>query len=233
MDWDPFWRGPRRSRRVPLTSAEQRRRQLEEEGRRQAEEAQRRQAANQQQAAGPPGGDERRRDSQSAPGEEGAASPVSQAIIAEFEKELAAARRERDEWKDKYLRTLAETQNLRQRLQRNAEERAFEENRQVLRRFLDVADNLERALEAADGSEAATPLAEGVRLTYRQLEQVLADAGVQSLASVGQAFDPNYHEAVATLADSNAAPGTVVEEVQRGYTFQNKLLRPAKVIVAG
>lgn len=233
MDWDPFWRGPRRPRRVPLTPAEQRRRQLEEAAQRRAEEAQRRQAAEQQQQGGPSGGGEPPTEDTAEPASTDTAGAVSQAIIAEFEKELAAARRERDEWEDKYLRTLAETQNLRQRLQRNAEERAFEENRRVLRRFLDVADNLERALDAAEGPNATNPLAEGIRLTYRELERALGDAGVKPLTPLGQPFDPNYHEAVATVQAPNAPAGTVVEEVQKGYSFQEKLLRPAKVIVAG
>ncbi|MCZ7571061.1 MAG: nucleotide exchange factor GrpE [Ardenticatenaceae bacterium] len=233
MDWDPFWRGPRRQRRRPLTPAEQRRRQREEAAQRRAEEAQRRQAADQQPHAGPPGQSEPLEEGKAGPAPAQGASPVSQAIIAEFEKELAAARRERDEWEEKHLRTLAETQNLRQRLQRNAEERALEENRRVLRRFLDVADNLERALDAANGVEAGSPLAEGVRLTYRELERALTDAGVRPLAPLGQPFDPNYHEAVATIQAPHAAAGTVVEEVQKGYTFQDKLLRPAKVVVAG
>ncbi|HEX8681205.1 MAG TPA: nucleotide exchange factor GrpE [Ardenticatenaceae bacterium] len=180
-------------------------------------------------------------------------------IIARFEEELVQARRERDEWADRYdqmqklldeerlelaaqrelvdreledrreqLRAEAEAQ--RERIQRNAEQRAFDENRQTMLRMVEVADNLERALSSAGEENHA--LTEGVRLTYRNFVRALEQSGVEPVESVGQPFNPTLHEAVATRP-GDAEPGTILEEVGRGYRYRNTLLRPARVIVAG
>jgi molecular chaperone GrpE len=245
MYWDPF--DPRRRRRPRPTNPfeEARRRAQEEEARRQAqaealrrrlaeeEAARRRQQEEQAEArrigAEPPAPPSVPQEPPAPPAAE-AANAVAQAIAAEFEKELAAARRERDEWADKYQALQAETQTMRQRLQRNAEERAFETHRAALRRFLDVADNLERALASA--IEDDSTLAEGVQLTYRELQRALADAGVIAIEAAGQPFDPALHEAIAAIAAPGTPADTVLEVVQRGYLFQDKLLRPAKVVIA-
>lgn len=180
-------------------------------------------------------------------------------ILARFEEELVQARRERDEWADRYdqiqklldserdelaaqrgllaretedrreqLRIEAEVQ--RERLLRNAEQRAFEENRQTMLRMVEVADNLERAL--ASVGEDSNALAEGVRLTHRNFLRALEQSGVETIESVGQPFDPALHEAVATRPNESE-PDTILNEVARGYRYRGSLLRPAKVIVAG
>lgn len=144
--------------------------------------------------------------------------------------ELEQARCEAAENRDLYLRALAEQENARRRLQRLYDERLAEAKRALLREFIAVADNLERALahqEAQDG------LVEGIRLTYRQLQELLRRQGVEPIEALGQPFDPAEHEAVA-LVEGPEPPGTVVGEELRGYRHGEHLLRAARVrVVAG
>jgi molecular chaperone GrpE len=149
----------------------------------------------------------------------------------ELEEELEAAQQEADDYKDKYLRAQAEMANFKKRLERRYEEQVEEEKKHLLLKFLSVADNLELALDHADLNEDG--LRDGIQLTYQELQHLLAQEGVEPIAPEGQPFDPSYHEAVAMIPTSEAEADTVVAEVQKGYLYQDQLLRPAKVHVAG
>lgn len=151
-------------------------------------------------------------------------------VVEAFERELAAAKRDRDTWEEKYHQAHADMQNMRRRLMRNAEREAFAEQRRTLKRMLEVADNLERAITAADNSE--TELAEGVRLTYQELLRALRDLGVEQIDSLGASFNPTYHDAVNVVNRPDVPEETVVREEQKGYTYRDEVLRPAKVWVA-
>jgi molecular chaperone GrpE len=145
-------------------------------------------------------------------------------------RELEQARQEAAESRELYLRALADKENSRKRLERLYEERLAEARRALLRRILTVADDLERALAHQDAGEA---LVEGVRLTYRQLQNLLQSEGVERVEVLGQPFNPAEHEAVA-LVEGPEPPGTVVGEELRGYRLGEHLLRPAHVrVVAG
>lgn len=149
--------------------------------------------------------------------------------IAHLEQELAEAKRRADEYYDKYLRALAELDNTRKRLQRTYQERLLQARRDLLRRFLVVADNLERALEAA---KSGGDILEGVELTYRELQRFLSEQGVEPIEAIGKPFDPMLHEAVGVVSSDGVEEDTVVNELQRGYTHEGELLRPALVEVA-
>jgi molecular chaperone GrpE len=157
------------------------------------------------------------------------AAGIDAAVLEEFERELADARRQADENHDKYLRTLAELENVRKRLEKTYNNRVVEAQRNLLRGFLEVADNLERALEAA---QEGGDIASGVELTYRQLQRLLAQYGVEPIEAVGRPFDPTQHEAVGTVPANGVADETVVAEERRGYVHDDQLLRPARVYVA-
>ncbi len=133
------------------------------------------------------------------------------------------------DWKSKALELQAEMDNFRKRQQRRAEEAIAQEKERLLTRFLSVADNLGRALAHAD--EPTAGLYQGVELTHRELMRILEVEGVSRLESVGQPFDPTLHEALATMP-AEAEPETILEEVEAGYRLGDKLLRPAKVVVA-
>jgi molecular chaperone GrpE len=135
-------------------------------------------------------------------------------------------------WRDRALRLQAEIENFRKRQQRLAEERILADRERVLRSFLRVADDLERALNA-DGVDGDS-LRQGVDLTHQALMRILDQEGAEPIEALGQPFDPAWHEAVGTVPNGHARvkPDTVVEVVEAGYRMGDRLLRPARVIVA-
>ena len=137
-----------------------------------------------------------------------------------------------EEWRDRALRLQAEIENFRKRQQRLAEERILADRERLLREFLGVADNLERALEA-DGTDGER-LRQGVDLTHQTLLRVLEREGAEPIEAAGTRFDPVWHEAVGAVPHElvGVAPDTVAEVVEAGYRLGNRLLRPARVIVA-
>jgi molecular chaperone GrpE len=148
---------------------------------------------------------------------------------AELELALEGKKAEADEWKDKYLRSVADFENLRKRALKEREESRKYGGESLLRDLLQVLDNMERAVEAAGGVEQ---IKEGVKLTHDQFKQIMRQHGVEIVEAAGSPFDPVHHEAVAHVSSDEHAPGTVVEEHRRGYRFHERLLRPAMVSVA-
>jgi molecular chaperone GrpE len=137
-----------------------------------------------------------------------------------------------DEWRDRALRLQAEMDNFRKRQQRLADERVSSDHERLLRAFLGVADDLERAL-LADGTDVEG-LRQGVELTYQSLLRVLNQEGAEPIEAMHQTFDPQVHEAVGTVPHNevDVEPDTVVDVVQMGYRLGDRLLRPARVLVA-
>jgi len=124
-----------------------------------------------------------------------------------------------------------ETDETRQRLNRAADERAQREKADFIAGLLPVLDNLQRATEAADSGNSLDLIVEGVRRTAASFESALAFAGVEPIESVGQPFDPELHEAVATVESEPELEGKVVAEYARGFKMGQLLLRPARVKV--
>jgi molecular chaperone GrpE len=149
----------------------------------------------------------------------------------ELEGELEAAQQEANDYKDRYLRAQAEMVNFKRRLERRYEEQIEGEKKRLLLKFLSVADDLERALNHAGLNDDG--LRDGIQLTYQELQYLLAQEGVEQIASKGQPFDPSYHEAVAIIPTLEAEVDTVVAQLQKGYLYRDQLLRPARVHVAG
>ncbi len=144
---------------------------------------------------------------------------------------LEALRREADEHRDRYLRAVAELDNLRKRSARDVElARKFGADR-LAQAILPVRDSLEAGLAAAEQAGQGA-LLEGVRATVRLLDEAFGAAGIREVDPKGQPFDPNKHEALSLLPVANVAPNTVLEVVQKGYELNDRLLRAAKVIVA-
>jgi molecular chaperone GrpE len=150
----------------------------------------------------------------------------------ERESQAVAEEESLDLWRDRALRLQAEIENFRKRQQRLAEERILADRERLLRAFLRVADDLERALHA-DGADA-DDLRQGVDLTYRSLTRLLDQEGAEPIEAAGRPFDPAWHEAVGTVphVHAGAEPDTVVKVVEAGYRLGDRLLRPARVIVA-
>ncbi|HEY4241758.1 MAG TPA: nucleotide exchange factor GrpE [Kofleriaceae bacterium] len=149
------------------------------------------------------------------------------------EGKLAAAEKEKkDNW-DRYLRSAADLENLRKRQKREVDEAKLEAKQRVLKEMLPVVDNLERAIEHAGGGPNSEkhPIVEGVQLVLRQFQTAFERLDVVPVPAENQPFDPNLHEAI-SQQESDAAPGTVVQVLQRGYKSGDRLLRPALVVVA-
>ncbi|MBI3595816.1 MAG: nucleotide exchange factor GrpE [Nitrospirae bacterium] len=162
-----------------------------------------------------------------------AAEPTS--LEQEVDSLKAALEQKNNELKvaqEKQLRVFAEMENYKKRADRDQLEQLRYASEKLLKEFLPVLDNLERALSHVKDSSDRSPWIEGVELTYRQFLDVLKKFGVTPIASVGESFDPSRHQAV-TYLDTNEHPENhVAEELQKGYLYHERVLRPSMVAVA-
>lgn len=147
------------------------------------------------------------------------------AALEQKTNELGAAQ-------EKHLRVLAEMENFKKRAARDQIEQVLYANEKLLKELLPVLDNLERALGHVDDPSKKSPWVAGVDLTYRQFLEALKKFGVTQIPSVGEVFDPSRHQAV-TYLDTNEHPENhVAEELQKGYVYHERILRPSMVAVA-
>lgn len=146
--------------------------------------------------------------------------------VAALTEELEAVRAERDEHLDSLKRLRAEFENTRKRQERERERILHTAAEKLVKELLPVVDNLDRALEV-EGD-----IREGVRSTRDQLVNVLNEEGLSPVASDGENFDPNVHEAVMGQPSEEHEDGTVIQTFERGYLLNGKPIRPAKVVVA-
>jgi molecular chaperone GrpE len=142
---------------------------------------------------------------------------------------LEEIRRERDAVQDRLLRTAAEFDNYRKRMDRERRDLAEYTAAEAIKDLLPIIDNLERALQAAALDD---PLRKGVELIHMQMLEILRRRGVTPIEALGADFDPNVHEAVTQEESAQHREGEVMEELQRGYKVGDRLLRPAMVKVA-
>jgi molecular chaperone GrpE len=151
--------------------------------------------------------------------------------------DVAALQEEVASLKDRLLRAVAETDNVRKRAERERDAAAKYGIAGFARDIVAVADNFARALkavpEAARQDEAVRTLIDGVEMIERELQQALERHGVKRIDPKHTPFDPNFHQAVAEIPAGDLAPGTVAEVIQAGYVIDDRLIRPAMVVVAG
>ena len=149
------------------------------------------------------------------------------------EAQIEALQEELTKTKDDALRTLADAQNIKRRAEGEIDKARKFALEKFASELLAVADNLERALEAADtDNETVKPLAEGVQLTQKTLIDTLARFNVTQLDPVGEPFDPQFHQAMSMVENPDVEPNTVTLVMQKGYTLNERLLRPAMVMVS-
>jgi molecular chaperone GrpE len=162
----------------------------------------------------------------------GESAPVDEEPVLEVDgfvvlaEELEATRLERDQYLDALRRLKAEFENSRKRQDRERARILSMASEGLVRELLPVLDNLDRALEAGGD------IREGVQATREQLAEVLAEEGLLPVASDGQPFDPNVHDAVMGQPSEEHEDGTIIQTFQRGYLLNGKPIRPAKVVVA-
>jgi molecular chaperone GrpE len=143
---------------------------------------------------------------------------------------LEELRREKDSLQDRLLRTAAEFDNYRKRVERERRDLADYMKADILAEILPIVDNFERALQAP--SSDIDSLRKGVELIHKQMHDFLRKRGVTPIEALGADFDPNFHQAVIHETSPSHREGEVIEELQRGYMLGDKLLRPAMVKVA-
>jgi molecular chaperone GrpE len=151
--------------------------------------------------------------------------------IRQLEESLSAKEDEAASNWDKYLRERADLENYRRRVQKEKEDLMKYGNECLLMEILPVLDNMERALDHAS-EESLSAVIEGINLTRTMLLSVLKKFGVEPIESKGVVFDSAYHQAMCQIESGETAPNTVIEEFQKGYMLNDRLLRPAMVSVA-
>ncbi len=167
---------------------------------------------------------------------EAASAPVSAAENEVLRDYVRAGKSGEVDWQTVALRLQADAQSYRQRQALRDAQRLAEERERLLLPFLEVVDNLERTLDAVAQAKTPqdAPLYQGLEITYRGMRNLLDREGVTAIEAVGAPFDPSIHEAVAVVpgAAEQAHESVVIEEVRRGYRQGERVLRPARVIVA-
>src|SRR5436305_9813379 len=153
----------------------------------------------------------------------------SREVEEDFEKLLADARQEKEEYLELARRTKADFENFRKRAAAQAQEAQARGKIEVAREVIDAVDNLERALEAA---EDGAGLREGVEMVLGGLREALSRNGVEAVDPRGEKFDPTKHEALSTRPVEGTESGVVVEVMQKGYRLGDQLVRPARVVVS-
>jgi molecular chaperone GrpE len=150
------------------------------------------------------------------------------------EQRVATLEAEKAEFKDRMLRIAAEFDNYKKRVRKDMAEHDIKARETVLREFLEIADNLERAIASwKEGGETdVKSVQDGVELVLRLFKSKLERYSVTAIEAKGQPFDPRLHDAISQSPSSEAMPGTVLHELQKGYRVGERLLRPAIVVVA-
>lgn len=146
-------------------------------------------------------------------------------------EELNRAREEAKENYNRYLRVMADMENLRRRVRKEQEDLAQYASLKVVEALLPALDNFERALSQDKETLTVDSLLQGVEMVYRQMKQVLEQEGLTPIESLGKPFDPNLHQAVMQAEDPEQESGVVVEEFQKGYLFKDRIIRPSMVKV--
>lgn len=148
------------------------------------------------------------------------------------ENDLEVAQRHAKENYDKFLRVYAEFENYKKRMERERSEFLKYANEGLIKELLAVIDNLDRAVGQARQNAEAESLVEGVEMILRQIKEVMEKHGVRELQSLGEPFDPNVHEAMMHEIADDHDENTVIDELQKGYIFKDRLIRPALVKVS-
>jgi molecular chaperone GrpE len=168
------------------------------------------------------------------PSSGGEPSPTPPAEEARVEHDLDSLLAEKEEYLDLAKRTKADFENYRKRMTAEVQAALGRGKAEVVRAVLPVLDDLERAIQAAGldpEGDSEDSLAHGVLLVFRGLRETLSRNGVEAVDPQGEKFDPNFHEALSTVAADGAESGIVVEVLQKGYRLNDQLIRPARVVV--
>lgn len=176
----------------------------------------------------PPDGQEVVATEAEAPVAEGAAPPS----VEELQARIAELEREKAELRDNWLRAVADYKNFKRRTEQERADLIRNASAALLLKLLPVMDDLERAMASVTPEVAETPWYGGFKLIPQKLQTILESEGVSQMQTVGEAFDPNRHEAIIYEPSEDGEDGKVIAELQRGYMLRDRVLRPAMVKVS-
>ena len=164
------------------------------------------------------------------PAESAPTSPPTEQ--SDGEDPMAGLQADLDRFRDLALRSQADFENYKKRSAREKDDAIKYANNSLLERLLPIVDNFELGLAAARGQGEASPIFSGMSLVFKQLNDFLADNGLQPIDAVGARFDPNLHEAIAHEPSEQVPEGSIIHQTRRGYRYKDRLLRPASVVVS-
>jgi len=159
-------------------------------------------------------------------------APASDAVQPEAEDPMAGLQADLDRFRDLALRSQADFENYKKRCAREKDEAVKYANSSLLERLVTIIDNFELGLAAAKDQGENSPIYSGMVLVQKQLNDLLAENGLQPIEAEATKFDPNLHEAIAHEPSDALPEGTVLRQTRRGYRLKDRLLRPARVIVS-
>ncbi|WP_249222086.1 nucleotide exchange factor GrpE [Planococcus alpniumensis] len=163
--------------------------------------------------------------------EPGTVESSDQAQSEEPVDEKAQLQAQLEEEQNKYLRLLADYDNFKRRTKKDQELAKQFRSQSLLTDLLPVMDNFDRALAVEAKSEESASLLKGLEMVKKSLADAVAAEGLEEIKAVGEPFDPHFHQAVMQESDADSEPGTVLQELQKGYTLNGRVLRPAMVKV--
>ena len=164
--------------------------------------------------------------------QENSEKPLEKMVKSELLEKAEEFQAESAKNYDLYLRSQAEMENLRKRAQKEKEEWIKFSNESLIKNLLGVIDNLEKAIEHSQNENSLQALREGIELTLKGLQDTLKKSGLEAVKSEGEPFDPCFHEAVSQIEDEDMEAGTILKELQKGYVLNDRLIRPAMVVVS-
>ncbi|GAB1156483.1 MULTISPECIES: nucleotide exchange factor GrpE [Paenibacillus] len=171
-------------------------------------------------------------ESQEPVNEAGAAEAQAEEMADQGQDELARLKTEVEETQQRFVRAQADFDNFRRRTQKEKEELAKYASMKLVTELVPVIDNFERAMATVPEGTESESFSKGIQMIFRQLETVLNNEGLTAMDTVGQPFNPEFHQAIMQVESDEYEEGTVVEEVQKGYMLKDKVLRPAMVKVS-
>ncbi|MGF9698725.1 MULTISPECIES: nucleotide exchange factor GrpE [Paenibacillus] len=171
-------------------------------------------------------------ESQEPVNEAGAAEAQAEEMADQGQDELARLKTEVEEHQQRFVRAQADFDNFRRRTQKEKEELAKYASMKLVTELVPVIDNFERAMATVPEGTESESFSKGIQMIFRQLETVLNNEGLTAMDTVGQPFNPEFHQAIMQVESDEYEEGTVVEEVQKGYMLKDKVLRPAMVKVS-
>ncbi len=150
----------------------------------------------------------------------------------ELQKRIEELEKESSEWREKFLRKAAEFENYKRRTENDQLNLINYAAESFIKKILPVVDDFERSLEHINDSNDYGKLKEGVQLIYNKLLKVLEEQGVKKIEAVGKPFDVHFHEALMQKVDDSVPPHTVIDELEKGYLYKDKVIRHSKVVVS-